>query len=224
MDYGCCVPGNQWVPHACLCSFDDGPKDALAFVQEKKILNLNMNIARAFTLSHSDLGKAMRNLYGKMLQTFGYAEEPGSKAYELMVKMKNFSYMPPGGFIMWHTNRYDNNQASYRMYMYAVDVDGGSSFKYLSPEGELVEVPDFHGAVRLFSNTHVDAETGKQSYLWHTVAAPHAHRLSVGFEILPEQMVALLDTCDGCWADLERQYSALGSGKRYSGTLDVIHT
>ena len=124
---------------------------------------------------------------------------------------------------MWHTNRFDNLQASYRMYIYAVDVDGGSSFKYINPESEVVEVPDFHGAVRLFSNTHVDAETGEESYLWHTVAAPSAHRLSVGFEILPQQMVALIDSCDGCWADLERQRGAMASSaKTYSGTLNIV--
>merc|ERR1711924_268850 len=177
-------------------------------------LKLKSKITRGFDLRKTILSSTIEKLYGEALQLLGYAEEPGSKAYKKIIHLKNFSYMPPGGFIMWHTNRYDNTQASYRMYMYAVDVDGGSSFKYLSPEGELVEVPDFHGAVRLFSNTHVDAETGEETYLWHTVAAPHAHRLSIGFEILPEQMVALVDSCDGCWADLERQYNALSSGER----------
>ena len=108
---------------------------------------------------------------------------------------------------MWHTNRYDNNEVSYRIYLMNVDLDGGSSFNYLSSDGKsVIRVPDYHGAVRLFTNTVPKSKEGnnegEEEYLWHTVVSEKAHRLSLGFEILPEQIVALLDSCEGCWDDL----------------------
>merc|ERR1711970_1418823 len=72
---------------------------------------------------------------------------------ETVPAIKNYSYMPPGGFLAWHTNRFDNNRVPYRIYLISVDRDSSSSFKYLQPWSELVEVKDFNGAVRLFKNT-----------------------------------------------------------------------
>ena len=109
---------------------------------------------------------------------------------------------------MWHTNRYDNNLVSYRIYLISTDAGGGgSSFKYWSArQGKVVEMKDFHGAVRLFTNTMAMAapveEEGSQ-FLWHTVVSESAHRLSLGFEIYPEQIAALLDSCEGCWDEFK---------------------
>jgi hypothetical protein len=65
---------------------------------------------------------------------------------------------------------------------------------------------DFHGAVRIFKNTFDDAVTGEEKFLWHTVYIKNAHRQSLGFEIHPMELVALLDSCGTCWDDLKQQY------------------
>ena len=38
--------------------------------------------------------------------------------------------------------------------------------------------------------------------MWHTVVSETAHRMSVGFEIPVEQIIALLDSCKGCWREI----------------------
>ncbi len=103
-----------------------------------------------------------------MLPRLGF---PGTdeRAIQSITFVKNFIYMPPEGFLMWHTNQHDNNNIPYRLYLISVDQDGGSAFKYVQPNGQVAEVQDFHGAVRLFKNTHTDYDTGEESYLWHTV-------------------------------------------------------
>ena len=87
-----------------------------------------------------------------------------------------------------------------RIYIIAVSEDGESAFKYVLPDGTLVEVLDFHGAVRIFKNTNIDSRTGEALHLWHTVYSKTTHRYSIGFEIHPEQIVTLLDDCGrSCW-------------------------
>ncbi|QDZ25148.1 hypothetical protein HOP50_16g76950 [Chloropicon primus] len=99
------------------------------------------------------------------------------------------------------------NQVTYRMYLLSVDLDGGSSFKYISKsDGKLKNVPDFNGAVRIFTNTFKDKSTGRKTNLWHTVVSETAHRFSIGFEIPSEQIVALLDSCEGCWEEILWDY------------------
>ena len=104
-------------------------------------------------------------------------------------------------------------------------ADYGSSFKYILPDGTLAEVKDYHGSVRLFTNTYTvgEGEEREEAYLWHTVVSERAHRHSLGFEITPELMVALLDTCDGCWDDfraLSEQYNdPLGGARGQGGAL-----
>jgi len=111
--------------------------------------------------------------------------------------------MPPEGFLVWHTDKHNNHGGvSYRIYMTAVDRNDGSFLKYETRNGKLREVSDFNGAVRIFTNTHTDRETGETYNLWHTVYSKDAHRLSLGFQIHPEHIVALLDSCtDNCWED-----------------------
>jgi len=81
---------------------------------------------------------------------------------------------------------------------------------------------DYHGSVRLFTNTYTvgEGEEREEAYLWHTVVSERAHRHSLGFEITPELMVALLDTCDGCWDEfraLSEQYDDPLGGARGQG-------
>ena len=138
-----------------------------------------------------------------VLRELGYdGMEKLAKKY---AHLKAFSYMPPGGFFMWHTNRYDNMKVPYRIYIISVETDGESAFKYELPNGEGYDVMDFHGAVRLFKNTFDDSQTGEEKYLWHTVYS-NTHRHSVGFEIRPPEIVALLDSCDTCWEDMKQRY------------------
>ena len=35
--------------------------------------------------------------------------------------LQNFNYIPPGGFLMWHTNKYDNNLVPFRLYLISMD-------------------------------------------------------------------------------------------------------
>lgn len=156
---------------------------------------------RGFSLTRSKLAERLSRRYHSAMKQLGY--QGGWKGSRRMAVVKSFSYLPPQGFHMWHTNRHDNNNVPYRLYIISVDKDGESGFKYLLPDGKVIDVPDFHGSVRLFSNTHEDAETGEKGHLWHTVYSKSAHRHSIGFEIPPEQIVALLDSCDGCWDDLQ---------------------
>lgn len=97
-----------------------------------------------------------------------------------------------------------------RIYIMSVDEDHGSAFKYLGEDGRTVKVvSDYHGAVRLFKNTKErDAMTGEKDYLWHTVVSERAHRFSLGFEILPDQIIALMDSCHGCWENLQAMVAA----------------
>ena len=124
--------------------------------------------------------------------------------------------MPPGGFFFWHTNKYDNKKVAYRVYLISVDRPGESGFKYQrNTDGAVVNMADYHGALRIFKNTHTEEEEEKEgtllgkkkkkrSYLWHTAYSKRAHRHSIGFEIPPEQLVALMDACEGCWEDVYR--------------------
>ena len=195
--YGCCSA--CFMKDCCFCKYD-GEKDIIKDLLEtvEPPLKIRSKITRGFSIQRTDESKAMSNLYEEVLRQLGF--EGTAREWKSYKHVKNFSYMPPGGFIMWHTNQYDNNQVAYRMYIMNVDVDGGSAFKYQLPSGEMVEVLDFHGAVRIFKNTHKDTSTNKELYLWHTAYSTFAHRLSIGFEIHPEQIVALLDTCgESCW-------------------------
>ena len=207
--YGCCSARN--VDDFCLCQMD-GEKDVLELLESRagelssEWLKLNMQIGRGFLRHKTSEAEDLRKKFRKILPQLGVTD---SKMLKRLSFMKNFIYLPPEGMLMWHTNRHDNNNVPYRLYIISVDKDGESGFKYLLPDGKVIDVPDFHGSVRLFSNTHEDAETGEKGHLWHTVYSKSAHRHSIGFEIPPEQIVALLDSCDGCWDDLLSLRSSL---------------
>ena len=190
------------------CLYDGKGESVHAFLRKRKRLmqyeplSTLRKLARGFNMPLLE-AKPLEKLYGDILVSkLNLTGRMGPFDYKGLVGIKNFAYIPPEGFLQWHTNKNDNIKVSYRMYMLLVDKDGGSSFKYLTEhDGKVVKVPDFHGAVRLFTNTFVD-EAGVRTNLWHTVVSETAHRFSVGFEIPPPQIVALLDSCDGCWEDI----------------------
>jgi hypothetical protein len=203
--YGCCSACRT--ENCCACSFD-GKKDVYKDVLEpnKDVpFVLNGPISRGFGLEVSEERYSLQKLYRKVLKALGYKVRDADD-FKHYSQVKNWQYMPPAGFFMWHTNRYDNMKEPYRIYMISVDKDGESVFKYQLPNGESHEVMDFHGAVRLFKNTYDDPKTGEESFLWHTVYIKNAHRQSLGFEIRPREIVLLLDSCGTCWDDLRQQY------------------
>jgi len=192
-EFGCCQ--KPLVDDCCFCTYN-GKKNIYEDVlpYHKPLMTADPTM-RSFNLMAADQTKDLKDLYGDVLRRLGY--NGTLKSYK---DLKNFSYMPPEGFLMWHTNQYDNAQVAYRIYIIAVSEDGESAFKYVLPDGKLVEVLDFHGAVRIFKNTNVDRKTGEALHLWHTVYSKNTHRYSIGFEIHPEQIVALLDDCGlRCW-------------------------
>jgi len=192
-EFGCCQ--EPLVDDCCFCTYN-GKKNIYEDVlpYHKPLMTADPTM-RSFNLMAADQTKDLKDLYGDVLRRLGY--NGTLKSYK---DLKNFSYMPPEGFLMWHTNQYDNAQVAYRIYIIAVSEDGESAFKYVLPDGKLVEVLDFHGAVRIFKNTNVDRKTGEALHLWHTVYSKNTHRYSIGFEIHPEQIVALLDDCGlRCW-------------------------
>ena len=190
------------------CLYDGKGESIYAFLRRRKRLMQHKplptlgKLARGFYMPLIEAAP-LENLYGDiLLNKLNLTGRLGPFDYKSLVSIKNFVYMPPEGFLQWHTNKNDNTRVSYRMYMLLVDEDGGSSFKYLTEhDGKVMKVPDFHGAVRLFTNTFVD-KAGVRTNLWHTVVSETAHRFSIGFEMPPKQMVALLDSCDGCWEEI----------------------
>jgi hypothetical protein len=204
--YGCCTA--CYVEGCCECLYD-GKKDIVKDVLEPNRhipITLNSQINRGFSMKATPEKKTIENLYKDVLRELGY--DGTEKMAGKYAHLKAFSYMIPGSFFMWHTNRYDNMKVPYRMYIISVDEDGQSAFKYELPNGEGHDVMDFHGSVRLFKNTFDDAETGEEKYLWHSVYS-NTHRQSLGFEIRPNEIVALLDSCDTCWDDLMKQYKEI---------------
>jgi hypothetical protein len=202
--FGCCTA--CLIKDCCACQFD-GKRNIIEEVLEpnKDVpFTLNSQINLGFGLMFAKEAKAISKKYGQAMTKLGYSG-PNLKTYR---GLKAWSYIPPGGFFMWHTNEYDNNLVPYRIYIISVDKDGESAFKYELPNGEKHEVKDFHGAVRLFKNTFDDPKTGEEKYLWHTVYS-QAHRQSLGFEIRPMELVALLDKCDTCWEDIKQDYQEI---------------
>ena len=196
----CCL--EQWCKQkeCCVCKYD-GEKDIAKEVlsQKEDVFGLSGNSQRGFNLmlKKTGFGRPLIKSYQKLLSKLGYR---GMKQeLKLYSTVKNLSYLPPGGFLMWHTNEYDNNLVPYRIYLISVDRPGESAFKYQLHNGEIREVFDFHGAVRIFKNSHTNSETGGRSFLWHTIYSKSAHRQSIGFEIRPRELVALLDSCETCW-------------------------
>ena len=108
---GCCTACR--VADCCFCRYD-GKEDVAELLQANEPLLLKSKITRGFSLLESEEAKTLSGLYGEALESLGYAAARGSREYQAMVWVKNFSYLPPGGFLMWHTNRYDNNVVSYR--------------------------------------------------------------------------------------------------------------
>ena len=198
------------------CKFDGEVGDIEGWLKKHKFWGkgtkqnpLLRKLALGINMPEAD-GKPLERLYGEVMESLGFVEEAGSvdsvfgrTSFEGVKHVKNCSYLPPDGFLQWHTNKADNNLVSFRLYMIAVDKDGGSYFNYYS-EGsrEVRRVPDFNGAVRIFTNTIKDKDTAEVSNLWHTVVSETAHRMSVGFEIPVEQIIALLDSCKGCWREI----------------------
>ena len=193
----CCLDCK--VKDCCLCHFD-GKKDILNEVleQNKHVpFTLDSEMMRGFGLLYAWEAYYLRLQYLSVLRRLGYR---GSSKEEYRYSfVKGWTYMPPGGFLMWHTNKYDNAFVPYRIYLISVDRPGESAFKYQLHNGEIREVFDFHGAVRIFKNSHTNSETGDRSFLWHTIYSKSAHRQSIGFEIRPRELVALLDSCETCW-------------------------
>ncbi|UPQ97923.1 hypothetical protein HOP50_02g12200 [Chloropicon primus] len=197
--YGCCTACKT--PQCCLCEYDGKKsivKDVLRRGNSK--LQIEQKVFRGITHWNTKENGDLSDEYRRVVAGLGF--EGDEHQMQKLTFVKNFNYMPPEGFLMWHTNKYDNNGVPYRLYLISTDRNGGSSFKYLLPDGKLMSVPDYHGAVRLFKNTRTIGDTGEVSHLWHTVVSQTAHRHSLGFEILPELVVALLDSCDGCWEDV----------------------
>ena len=190
------------------CLYDGKGESIYAFLRRRKRLvqyeplSTLRKLARGFNMPLIE-AKPLEKIYGDILVSkLNLTDRMGHFDYKSLTGIKNFAYIPPEGFLQWHTNKKDNVKVSYRMYMLLVDEDGGSSFKYLTEhDGKVVKVPDFHGAVRLFTNTFVD-KAGVRTNLWHTVVSETAHRFSIGFEMPQKQMVALLDSCDGCWEEI----------------------
>ncbi|QDZ20557.1 hypothetical protein HOP50_04g30780 [Chloropicon primus] len=192
---GCCF--NCHLPRGgcCLCEYD-GKARVADLLEGQKHLQVRSTTARGFKLAPV-YGKPLAKLYGKLMRKLGCTVK--GKAWSRLLAVKNLSYFPPGGFLMWHTNRFDNNAVSFRVYLYSVDKDGLSYLKYVHRKDQtLKKMLDFHGAVRIFTNTMRDGH-GEESFLWHTAASEGAHRMSVGFEIYPEQIVSILDSCELCW-------------------------
>ena len=180
---------------------------------------LNIPVRKGLTLLvSSPASLRLMQLYKKVLKRLGY--QGSRKALEKYAAIKTWSYTPPNGFIAWHTNRYDNNIVPYRLYVISVDRDGESAFKYKLPNGETYDVYDYHGAVRLFSNTFKDKATGLENYLWHTIYSKNAHRQSLGFEIRPKELVALLDQCETCWNDIKQQSKQINQQAYFPNGFD----
>jgi len=217
VEFGCCStePNTNATFGGCLCKYDgkgDLHKEVLQ--QRRGVFSLHYTSDRVFGLEESRQARELEDEYCRVLQGGGGAGPgPGlgfrldPDQMDLYCSVKNFAYMPPEGFLVWHTDKYNNDGGiSYRIYISAVDRDGGSFLKYETPAGGLFEVPDFNGAVRIFTNTHsVDPKAGDRERsslpLWHTVYSKDAHRLSLGFQVHPRHIVALLDTCTDCWED-----------------------
>ena len=213
--YGCCTACRE-VENCCACK-NDGRKDIMkeVILPNKDVpFAINSPITRGFGFEQTDERYDLEDLYQAALRKLGY--QGTEKAAHNYAHCKALSYIPPGGFFLWHTNRYDNNVVPYRLYIISVDRDGESAFKYQLPNGENHDVMDFHGAVRLFKNTFNDPRTKEEKYLWHTVYS-QAHRQSIGFEIRPPEIVALLDKCDTCWDDFKQQFQEIYK-EAYVGT------
>jgi hypothetical protein len=212
--YGCCTACED-VENCCACQ-NDGKRDIMKEVLEpnKDVpFALNSPITRGFGFEQTSERYQMQELYQTALRKLGYGGS--QKAVENYAHCKAFTYIPPGGFFLWHTNRYDNSVVPYRMYIISVDRDGESAFKYQLPNGENHEVMDFHGAVRIFKNTFDDPKTGEEKYLWHSVYS-NCHRNSLGFEIRPIELIAMLDECGSCWDDVKQSYLEI-YGTPYAG-------
>jgi len=93
-------------------------------------------------------------------------------------------YYPPGGYTVWHTNRYE--RPGWRMYYTKVIDNGKSFFAYRDPKnGEIHKVFDKHDHYNIFF-----VETKEQEALWHCVFSD-THRISIGLNV-PEHFVQLV--------------------------------
>jgi hypothetical protein len=201
-EYGCCSSCKD-VEDCCSCKYSDKFIEEVLEPNKHVPMRVTSQITYGFNMMRAQEKEKLTDLYEGVIKKLGY-QGTGKKLYAYSF-CKNWQYLAPGGFLMWHTNRYDNNKTPYRIYIMSVDQDGESAFKYKLPNGENHEVKDFHGAVRLFKNTFNDPKTGEEKFLWHSVYS-NTHRHSLGFEIRPNEIVALLDRCDTCWDDLKQQY------------------
>jgi len=109
-EFGCCQ--EPLVDDCCFCTYDgkvDVWKDVLPHHKPLKTASKTM---RGFGLSGSDMAGDLRDFYGVVLRRLGYnGTRKQLKSYKYL---KNFSYMPPEGFLMWHTNEHDNTNGAYR--------------------------------------------------------------------------------------------------------------
>ena len=72
-----------------------------------------------FNLKSKEEARILATLYGKAMVRLGFKGD--NKSFQRLTTIKNYSYMPPGGFLAWHTNRFDNNRVPYRIYLISVD-------------------------------------------------------------------------------------------------------
>ena len=141
-------------------------------------------------------------MYASVLYQLGFRET--GRKLRSMTHVKNLPYFPPGGFLMWHTNKHDNNNVPFRIYFVSVSEDGKSFFKYRRNDGSQVALPDRHGTFRLLRNTYPDPHAANgENYMWHTVYSEGAHRHTLGFEIPLDVMTRLVDDCGTrCWRNV----------------------
>ena len=204
-EYGCCSACKD-VKDCCNCKYDERFVEEVLDPNKHVPFRISSPITFGFNLAKAEPKRIFQDLYESVIIQLGYKGK-GKNLYAYSF-CKNWQYLAPGGFLMWHTNRYDNNAVPYRIYIMSVEEDGESAFKYQLPNSENHEVLDFHGAVRLFKNTYDDPKTGEEKFLWHSVYS-NTHRHSLGFEIRPREIVAMLDTCESCWEDLKKQYKEI---------------
>lgn len=107
-----------------------------------------------------------------------FLKTPIMKRYK---KIANFTvtglfYYPPGGYTIWHTNRYD--KIGWRVYYVQTEEEGKSWFNYRDNQtGVIYSIPDKSGYFNIFQ-----VKEDFDDALWHCVHS-ETHRHSVGLYI-----------------------------------------
>jgi len=115
---------------------------------------------------------------GRLMLKELFFKTPIMKRYQ---EIANFTvtglfYYPPGGYTIWHTNRYD--RIGWRAYYVKTAEEGKSWFNYKDRQsGEIHSIPDRSGYFNMFKVTEELDEA-----LWHCVWS-QTHRFSIGIHI-----------------------------------------